>query len=100
MLKKLVTGQLSLPMTFWGWGFCGGLFIGLIGLAGVHTGYVTVVPLSYILKTVLFSAVLSGITFILRKKITVLGALAFFAVLVQVIMSIVMFIGLHSLLVK
>ncbi|SMB48199.1 conserved membrane hypothetical protein [Serratia proteamaculans] len=100
MLKKLVTGQLSLPMTFWGWGFCGGLFIGLIGLAGVHTGHTTMVPLSYILKTVLFSAVLSGITFILRKKITVLGALAFFVVLVQVIMSIVMFIGLHSLLFK
>lgn len=100
MLKKLVTGRLSLPMTFWGWGFCGGLFIGLIGLAGVHTGHVTMVPLSYILKTVLFSAVLSGITFILRRKVTALGALAFFVVLIQVIMSIVMAITLSSLLFK
>lgn len=47
MLKKLVTGQLSLPMTFWGWGFCGGLFIGLIGMAGLHTGYAAMVPLTY-----------------------------------------------------
>ncbi|HDM8082537.1 TPA: hypothetical protein PXN43_002139 [Yersinia enterocolitica] len=100
MLKKLVTGQLSLPMTFWGWGFCGGLFIGLIGLVGVHTGHTTIVPLTYIIKTVLFGAVLSGITFILRRKITVFGALAFFVVLIQVMMSIVMIIGLSSLLFK
>ncbi|MBL5861167.1 hypothetical protein JBO49_11120 [Serratia fonticola] len=100
MLKKLVTGQLSLPMTFWGWGFCGGLFIGLIGMAGLHTGHAAMVPLTYILKAVLFSAVLSGITFILRRKTTVFGALAFFVVLVQVIMSLVVFIGLSSLLFK
>lgn len=100
MLKKLITGQLSLPMTFWGWGFCGGLFIGLIGIVGIHTGHEIVVPLSYILKAVLFVAVLSGITFILRRKITVFGVLAFFVVLIQVIMSIVMVIGLSSLLFK
>ncbi|EKN4095719.1 hypothetical protein DYG66_05330 [Yersinia enterocolitica] len=98
MLKKLVTGRLSLPMTFWGWGFCGGLFIGLIGLVGVHTDHTTIVPLTYIIKTVLYGAVLSGITFILRRKITVFGAIAFFVVLIQVIMSIVMIIGLSSLL--
>ncbi|MEQ9899563.1 hypothetical protein ABRP59_07975 [Pectobacterium punjabense] len=97
MLKKLVTGQLSLPMTFWGWGFCGGLFLGLIGMAGVQTGHAAMVPLAYLLKTILFSAVLSGITFILRRKITVLGVLAFFIVLIQVIMGIVMVIGLSSL---
>lgn len=56
------------------------------------------VPLSYILKTVLFGAVLSGITSILRRKITVLGALAFFVVLIQLIMSIVMILGFSSLL--
>jgi len=100
VLKKLVTGQLSLSMTFWGWGFCGGLIIGLIGLVGVHTGYITMVPLAFLLKTVLFSAVLSGITFILRRKITVLGAIAFFVVLIQVIMSIVMVIGLSLSLFK
>lgn len=100
MLKKLVTGQLSLPMTFWGWGFCGGLFLGLVGMAGIHTGYLAVVPLTYLLKTILFIAVLSGLTFILRKKISVLGSIAFFVVLVQVIMGIVMFIGLSSLLFK
>lgn len=100
MLKKLVTGQLSLPMTFWGWGFCGGLFIGLIGMAGLHTGHAAMVPLTYILKAVLFSAVLSGLTFILRRKTTVFGVLAFFVVLVQVIMSLVVFIGFSSLLFK
>jgi hypothetical protein len=100
MLKKLVTGQQSLPMTFWGWGFCGGLLIGLFGMAGVHTGHAAMIPIAYILKAVLFSAVLSGITFILRRKPTVFGALAFFFVLVQVIMNIVVFIGLSSLLFK
>nr|WP_241427299.1 hypothetical protein [Lelliottia amnigena] len=87
-------------MTFWGWGFCGGLLIGLMGLAGIHTGYAMLVPLSYIAKTILFIAVLSGITFILRRKITVLGVLAFFVALIQVIMGIVMFVGLSSLLFK
>ncbi|MTD39516.1 hypothetical protein GIX45_13010 [Erwinia sp. CPCC 100877] len=98
MLKKLVTGQFSLPMTFWGWGFCGGLFIGLIGLVGVHTSHTVIVPLTYLAKTILFTAVLSGIVFILRRKITVLGTIAFFVILFQVIMGIVMVIGLSSLL--
>ncbi|MFP5595584.1 hypothetical protein [Kluyvera sp. 142486] len=97
MLKKLVTGQLSLPMTFWGWGFCGGLVLGLIGLAGIHTTHAALVPLSYLLKIVLFCAVLSGVTFILRRKITVFGSLAFLVFLVQVILNIIMFIGLYSL---
>lgn len=100
MLKKLITGKLSLPMTFWGWGFCGGLIVGLIGLAGIHTGHPILVPLAYLFKVVLFSAVLSGITFILRKKITVLGVIAFFIVLIQVIMGVVMAVGLSSLLYK
>lgn len=98
MFKKLITGQLSLPMTFWGWGFCGGLFIGLIGKAGVSTGHASMVPLAFMLKAVLFGAVLSGITFILRRKITVLGSVAFLIVLSQVIMSVIMVIGLSSLL--
>ncbi|MBP2859397.1 hypothetical protein J8657_17520 [Dickeya oryzae] len=100
MLKKLVTGKLSLPMTFWGWGFCGGFFLGLIGMAGVHSGHSALVPISYILKTVLFSAVLSGITFILRRKITFLGVIAFLIVLIQVILGVVMVVGLSSLLFK
>ncbi|CNE85728.1 MULTISPECIES: hypothetical protein [Yersinia] len=100
MLKKLITGQLSLPMTFWGWGFCGGLFIGLIGLVGIYAGYTAIVPVAFIIKTVLFGAVLSGITFILRRKITVFGALAFFVVLIQVIMIIVTIIRFSSLLFK
>ena len=98
MLKKLVTGQLSLPMTFWGWGFCGGLVLGLIGLAGIHSPHAALVPLSYLLKIVLFCAVLSGVTFILRRKITVFGSLAFLVLLAQVILNIIMFIGLYSLL--
>ncbi|WP_249415631.1 hypothetical protein [Enterobacter roggenkampii] len=97
MLKRLVAGQMSLPMTFWGWGICGNFLLGLIGLAGVQTGHPAMVPLSYILKAILFSAVLSGITFILRRKITVLGGIAFFIILIQVIMSVVMTIGLFSL---
>lgn len=98
MLKKLVSGQLSLPMTFWGWGFCGGLFIGLIGMAGIRTGHPALVPLAFILKVILFSAVLSGLTFVLRKKITVLGSIAFLVALVQVIICGVMAVGLFPLL--
>ena len=89
MLKRLVAGQMSLPMTFWGWGFCGGFLLGLIGLAGVHTGHPAMVPLSYILKAILFSAVLSGITFILRRKITVLGGVAFFFIIINVVFMVV-----------
>lgn len=100
MLKKLVTGQFSLSMTFWGWGFCGGLFIGLMGMAGVKFGHAALVPLAYILKMTLFSAVLSGLTFILRRKITILGSLAFFVGLLQVISCGVMAVGLFPLLYK
>lgn len=100
MLRKLVTGKLSLSMTFWGWGFCGGLVIGLIGIVGIHTGYAFLVPATYIVKTILFTAVLSGITFILREKITLLGVIAFFVVLLQLIMCGVMVVGLSSLLFK
>ncbi|NWC63644.1 hypothetical protein [Cedecea sp. P7760] len=98
MLKRLVTGQLSLPMTFWGWGFCGGFLLGLVGIVGIHANLPALVPLSYLLKIVLFSAVLSGVTCILRRKITVFGVLAFLVVLVQVVMGVVMAVGLSSLL--
>ena len=97
MLKRLVAGQMSLSTTFWGWGICGNFLLGLIGLAGVQTGHPAMVPLSYILKAVLFSVVLSGITFILRRKITVLGGIAFFIILIQVIMSVVMTVGIFSI---
>jgi len=85
-------------MTFWGWGFCGGLFIGLAGMAGIRAGYVAFVPLLYVLKVILFSAVLSGLTFILRKKITFLGTIAFFIALIQVVMCSVMAVGLFPML--
>jgi len=97
-MKKLVTGQLSLSMTFWGWGFCGGIAIGMMGMAGVSAGYVSFVPLAWILKTLLFCAVLSGITFILRRKFSLLGSLAFFVILTQVIVCIYMIVNLASLL--
>lgn len=98
MLKKLVTGQFSLPMTFWGWGFCGGMLIGLIGMAGIHAGIKALVPLAYILKVILFSSVLSGLTFILRRKITVFGVLGFLVALIQIIACAVMAVGLRPLL--
>jgi len=98
MFKNLVTGQLSLSKTFWGWGFCGGLFLGLIGFMGLKCGYIAFVPLTYILKTILLSAVFSGVTFILRRKITVLGTIAFLILLVQIIMSGIMAVGLFPLL--
>lgn len=100
MLKKLMMGQLSLVVTFWGWGILGGFLIGLIGMSGVKTGYTLIIPLTYILKTVLFSAVLSGITFILRREITVFGVIAFFVILVQVIMGIIMAVGVSYSLLK
>jgi len=90
VLKKLVTGQLSLAKTFWGWGFCGGVLLGFIRKAGIYTGYTALVPLSYILKVVLFSAVLSGLTYMLRRTITVLGSAAFLIALVEIIVCGVM----------
>lgn len=98
MLKKLVTGQLSLPITFWGWGFCGGLLTGLIGLVGVSTNHPALLLLSFLLKIVLFSAAFSGVVFILRRKITIFGSLAFFVLLVQLIAGLAMLIGLLPLL--
>ncbi|AXW87970.1 hypothetical protein CKQ53_14000 [Lonsdalea britannica] len=68
VFKKLVTGQLSLPMTFWGWGFCGGFFIGLIGMAGVHTGHVFLIPLCYILKATGFDPIYPDVFALLRLR--------------------------------
>ena len=96
-VEKISRGADELTDDFLGWGICGNFLLGLIGLAGVQTGHPAMVPLSYILKAILFNAVLSGITFILRRKITVLGGIAFFIILIQVIMSVVMTIGLSSL---
>ena len=90
VLKKLVTGQLSLAMTFWGWGFCGGALLVILRKVGIYTGLPALVPLSYILKVVLYSAVLSGVTYMLRRKITVLGSVAFLVALVEVVVCGVM----------
>ncbi|WP_217550211.1 hypothetical protein [Pantoea sp. GbtcB22] len=90
MLKKLVTGQLSLANTFWGWGFCGGVLLGIMRKLAIYTEHPAFVPLSYILKVVLFSAVLSGLTYMLRRKITVLGTIAFVIALVEVVLCGVM----------
>jgi hypothetical protein len=76
VLKKLVTGRLSLVVTFWVWGLLGGFLIGLIGASGVKAGNTLIVPLTYFIKTVLICAVLSGITFMLRRKIIVFGVIA------------------------
>ena len=100
VLKKLVTGQLSLVVTFWVWGILGGFLIGLIGASGVKAGHTLIVPLTYLIKTAFFCAVLSGITFILRRKITVLGVIAFFIILVQVILGIIMAVGISYVLLK
>jgi hypothetical protein len=78
----------------------GGFLIALIGISGVKAGHTLIIPLTYLLKTVLFSAVLSGITFILRRKITVFGVTAFFVILVQVIMGVIMAVGIFYALLK
>lgn len=100
MLKKLVTGQLSLPMTFWGWGFCGSLLIGVVSKAGVYTGNVAIIPLSFLLRMALCCAVLSGIIFILRRKKTVLGILALLVVLVEIMVSAILSVSIFSSLFK
>lgn len=97
---KLITGRLSLAMTFWGWGFCGGFLIGVLAKIGIRAGYAPALPLAFMLKTVLSIAVLSGLTFILRRKITVLASLAFLIVLLQVMINIYMLTGFSSLLFK
>ncbi|EOC9742317.1 hypothetical protein ACNFMA_004471 [Escherichia coli] len=99
-IKKFGCWQPEFANDLLGMEGCGGLFLGLIGSAGIHSNYPFLVPVSYLLKVILFSLVLSGITFILRRKITFLGTIAFLIVLSQVIMSVVMFIGLFSLLFK
>jgi hypothetical protein len=99
-VKKLVTGQLSLAMTFWGWGFCGAFLLGVLAKLGIRAGYAPAVPIVFMLKVALSVAVLSGLIFILRRKITVLASLAFLVVLLQVMLNIYMLTGLSSLLFK
>lgn len=100
MLKRLVTGQFSLVTTFWGWGLCGALCISIVAVAGVQAGLLFVAPLAGLCKVALFSAVLSGITFILRRKITVAGVIAFLIVLIELVFSLIMFTGIALFLFK
>lgn len=100
MLKKLVTGQLSLVVTFWVWGILGGFVIGIIGASGIEEGYTLIVPLTFLTKTALLCAVLSGITFILRRKITVFGVIAFLIILIEIIFGVIMAVGIAYALLK
>jgi len=93
MLKKLVSGKFSLPMTFWGFGICGGVLLNGVKSFGLNYNFLRLFALTYILKVVLFSMVLSGIICILRRETTFLGLIALVYTLLQVVLGVVMVIG-------
>ncbi|WP_241581918.1 hypothetical protein [Rosenbergiella nectarea] len=98
MLNKLITGKLSLPKTFWGWGFCGGFLLNLIGSLGIYTDSPYLLPISYCLREILLLAVCSGLIFQLKYKIRFWGVLALVVIVLELIAGIIMMAGLFSLL--
>ena len=96
-LKKLVKGELSLPMTFWGWGVGVGFLLNLVGILGIYTNVSYLLPISYILREVLLLLVCSGLFFHLKRKMTLWGILASIIVILEVIIGAIMIVGLHPL---
>ncbi|AHG65580.1 hypothetical protein [Advenella mimigardefordensis] len=91
--RSLVSGTFSLPITFWLWGVAGGVLLDIVGCGGIHYGFLPVYVVASILKFVLFAMVLSGLFFILKKEITLLALIAFFVVLLQVLLGVVKVMG-------
>ncbi len=100
MTRSLVFGEFSLPITFWAWGIGGGTLLGIVGFGGFHYGYPLVFAVTSILKFILFAMVLSGIFFRLKQKITLLGLIAFFVVLLQVLLGVVAIIVFSAALIE
>ncbi|HBI10716.1 MAG TPA: hypothetical protein DDY57_11350 [Franconibacter pulveris] len=96
-IKNLATGRISLAQTFWGYGVCGNIILGLVGTSAINNEFLGFFILTLILKFLLFATVLSGITFIMRNgKITVWRILAFAVVLIEVIVGLIMAAALAS----
>ncbi|OCG08148.1 hypothetical protein A9G13_06970 [Gilliamella sp. wkB178] len=97
MLKKLVTGELSLVITFWGWLVLGNIILAII--VNVLFSTITqpnpkvmavVIIVILLIKFIIAGMVTSGIFFILRnKKITVWGVIAFILALINFIYAII-----------
>ncbi|MEA1540897.1 hypothetical protein RPK52_24405, partial [Salmonella enterica] len=79
MLKKLITGKYSLPITFWAFGFGGYAIIGVIFLLAkiIFLPSPALFFARIIANLILVALVLSGIASILRRKFTILGVIAF-----------------------
>ncbi len=76
VVRKLVTGQFSLAMTYWGWG-CGSALVLATAMSRAINQKSELFFWSILcLKLIVPSMVLSGILCKLNRKITILGMLA------------------------
>ena len=91
-ITDLVLGRLSLSMTFWVWGVCGGLILGTVEEVGLLHRSLFIYILTCILQLVLTAMVLSGIICILRRKSTFFGAIAFLLVLVKILSGVILMV--------
>lgn len=96
-IKKLVTGKYSLPMTFWGWGFCLCACLSILKYIAIDTGTLYLIPVRFLLQSIILTMVFSGLIFIIKREKTFLGFLSLFFVLIQLIFSIIMFFNLLNL---
>ena len=96
-IKKLVTGKYSLPMTFWGWGFCLCSFLSILKYIAIYTDTPYLIPIRFLLQSIILTMVFSGLIFIIKREKTFLGYLSLFVILIQLIVSIIMFFNLLNL---
>lgn len=86
--KRLVMGKLSLPLTFWGCGVLGNIFIVLLAYLSFTIHSSDLLRVVFLIKWIIAIMVLSGIFLILRyKEITFWGILAFIIMLLNFINS-------------
>lgn len=96
VFKKLLKGELSLAVTFWGFLILGcilpsGIIIEIISQIGIQPLRVTMIIVAsfVVIKFIISGMVTSGIFFILRnKKITFWGVIAFIFSILNFIYSI------------
>jgi len=97
ILNKLITGKYSLPMTFWGWGFCLCLCLSVFKYLAIHTSSPYLIPLRFLLQSVVLAMVLSGIVFIIKRDKTILGFISLLVVFLYLLLSLFMPLQLFHL---
>ena len=95
-LKNFVTGKYSLPMTFWG-GFCLMVSLSVFKYLAVYNSLPYLIPIRFLLQSIILLMMIPGIFFILKRNKTFLGIAALVISLLYLFVSVYMLTNLFNL---